>query len=299
MSGVGRELLTALAQILGEDNLSIASAQAASGGCISQAVHVELSDGRRFFVKRNHNADTLFEAEAQGLAKLALKSPLRTPSVIGLARSIDNPTRTESFLVLEHIPCGQPDSGSWNQLGSLLAEQHRATADAFGYDDDNFIGATAQPNAWCSSWPEFFRKERLQFQVELAESRGLVSGPLVRLANQLCENIELFLTTDEAPALLHGDLWNGNVLFDSDRQPVIIDPATYYGHREAELALPALFGGFPSQFWDSYQRAWPLPSGWQKRLEIYKLYHLLNHLNLFGGSYSDQCIHTLREILRS
>ncbi|GAB5402439.1 MAG: fructosamine kinase family protein [Aureliella sp.] len=299
MSSGVESVLAALSRVLGEENLAIASMHQASGGCINQAAYVELADGRSFFIKSNRDADALFEAEALGLERLASHGPLRTPQVIGISRSSEDAAGSSSYLILEHISSGQPSPKSWQRLGGLLAEQHRSTEDAYGFGSDSFIGATPQQNSWCSSWPEFFWQQRLEFQIQLADRKGLASGELLQLGRKLCDEIDTHLTTQDPPSLLHGDLWSGNVLFDSDCQPVIIDPAAYYGHREAELALPSLFGGFPTEFWDSYQRTWPLPSGWQKRLEIYKLYHLLNHLNLFGGSYADQCIIALRQILRS
>lgn len=295
------ELKRALACILGEHDFQISSCQPTSGGCINRADSVELVDGRKFFVKSHSNLESqstagLFTTELAGLVRLSRGSPIRVPKVIGYAA----PQTQEGgnhFLVLEWIPTSSPTPSAWKLLGAQLAGQHASSSERFGLDEDNFIGKTPQPNAWHESWPDFFATQRLGFQLELVEANRLGSAELLRLGDQLRCNLPSYIRSDEQPALLHGDLWSGNVVFDMHGRPVVFDPAVYYGNREAELALPTLFGGFPPKFWESYQRSWPLPSGWERRLEIYKLYHLLNHLNLFGSGYSQQCMQILRNIL--
>lgn len=296
------ELQQALAKVLGEQGIQISSCQPVSGGCINRAEAVELTDGRTFFVKSNSDLTTqtagLFAAETKGLERLSAGSPIRTPQVIGYSAP-QTTSDVHHILVLEWIPTTTPTMSAWKLLGAQLAKQHTSSCDRFGLDQDNFIGKTPQPNAWRETWHEFFAARRLGFQLELAGANGHGSAELLRLGDQLKRNLSSYISADEKPALLHGDLWSGNVAFDSRGCPVIFDPAVYYGNREAELALPALFGGFPPAFWESYQRSWPLPSGWERRLEIYKLYHLLNHLNLFGSGYCQQCVQTLRDILSS
>ena len=170
----------------------------------------------------------------------------------------------------------------------------QAASGPFGFEEDNYIGATPQPNAWTDDWVTFFAEQRLGFQLRLAADNGF-GGELARLGERLLSRLgELIDEPAEPACLLHGDLWGGNYLCDAEGQPVLIDPAAYYGRREAELAMTTLFGGFDSAFYGAYEEAWPLAPGSAERLEIYKLYHLLNHLNLFGGGYLGGCLGVLR-----
>jgi fructosamine-3-kinase len=181
-------------------------------------------------------------------------------------------------------------------FGAHLAEHHRrGTSSRFGWASDNYLGSTVQKNEARESWVEFFGECRLQYQLRLARQRGLGSREFYRLAERVIERLDKWLGDDRAqPSLLHGDLWSGNFLVDAAGRAVVIDPAVYYGHREAELAMPLLFGGFPPEFFDAYSEAWPLAEGWRERVELYKLYHLLNHLNLFGVGYLDSCLEIVR-----
>ncbi len=155
-----------------------------------------------------------------------------------------------------------------------------------------------QPNPWTRSWLEFFRRHRLGHQLELARRQGRADGELDRLGERLLDRLDQWLDVPgEPPCLLHGDLWSGNFMVGPQGEPVLIDPACYYGHREAELAMTQLFGGFAPEFYAAYEEAWPLPPESAPRVAIYKLYHLLNHLNLFGGSYRGQCVGVLRRLV--
>jgi len=212
-------------------------------------------------------ADAL-AAEADGLTALR-KAGARAPEPIA-------PGRFE-FLDLKR-------SGDWSALGSMLADLHRNTGPRFGWHRDNYIGATPQQNGWCDDWAEFWRERRLRPQLALSRKNGFhLDIPSLD---------SLLMNHRPKPSLLHGDLWNGNVGFTAEG-PVIFDPAVYYGDREADLAMTELFGGFPPEFYASYKENYPLEAGYEKRKHLYNLYHLLNHLNIFGGGYLGQVRATL------
>ena len=311
-----RAVETALAEHLPGGNADaapeIVATEGASGGCIHDSRLAELADGRRVFLKADRvtgeDAD-LFEREAEGLAALAAADALRVPRHPVAGRAGDT-----AFLVMEAVPTGRPGdhlggtTGFWEAFGHGFAELHRRTATepgeapgnearpaAFGFPHDNYLGGTPQPNPWSDDWPAFFRDHRLGHQVDLARERRRSTAELERLGERLAERLDDLLGLPEEPGcLLHGDLWSGNFLADDAGAPVILDPAAYHGHREADLAMTRLFGGFDGRFYAAYEEAWPLPPGSRERQEIYQLYHLLNHLNLFGGGYLSQCLGILR-----
>jgi protein-ribulosamine 3-kinase len=251
------------------------------GGCINSAYRIE-GDGQRYFVKMN-SADQLhmFEVEADGLYELANANAIRVPEPIcfGIA---DN----QAYLVMELLELG--GSGRQAELGCQLAALHRTTCDRFGWFRDNIIGATHQPNKQSSDWVDFWREQRLGFQLGLAARRGFGSAALRKGEELLDEFGQLFSNYSPPPSLLHGDLWGGNYAFTRDGDPVIFDPAVYYGDREADLAMTELFGGFGGDFYAAYEEAWPLDPGYAQRKMLYNLYHILNHYNLFGGGYGAQ-----------
>ncbi len=252
------------------------------GGCINTAVR--LSDHRRsFFVKLN-SAERLemFAAEAEGLGEMALSHCIRVPEPVCYG-TVDG----QAYLVMEHIALGHPGSDGPKQAGRRLAAMHSNGRARFGWHRDNTIGSTHQPNASNSNWTEFWRGQRLGFQLRLAARNGY-SGRLQNQGEKLLEQFPALIDHDPQPALLHGDLWGGNLGYDSDGHPVIYDPAVYYGDREAELAMTELFGGFPDHFYAAYQETWPLDPGYPVRKTLYNLYHILNHLNMFGGGYLGQ-----------
>ncbi len=265
----------------------IARSVSVGGGCINQACRVELADGRCFFVKSNPDPLAgMFEREAEGLAALAAVGALRVP------RPVCTGAGATPFIVMEQIPTGRPGPRFWEEFGRGLALLHRkSTQSRFGFDHDNYLGSTPQENSWAGDWVEFWRERRLGFQLRFGRRRKAFDERLQALLVRLMERLPEYIGQPDEPAcLLHGDLWGGNYLCDSDGRPVLIDPAVYYGRREADLAMTLLFGGFDRRFYQAYQEAWPLADGSEARLDIYKLYHLLNHLNIFGSSYRSGCM---------
>ncbi len=249
------------------------------GGCINSAAILSDRD-RRYFVKLNdaHRLD-MFDAEFAGLAELAASNSIRVPDPLctGIAGG-------QAFLVMEHIHMGgqRPDGSAL--AGRMLATLHRSTRETFGWHRDNTIGSTPQPNESDGDWVRFWRDRRLGFQLALAHRNGY-RGRLQGRGERLLEEFPVLIDHAPRPSLLHGDLWGGNIGFDDTGNPVIYDPAVYFGDREADLAMTELFGGFAGDFYAAYREAWPLDPGYETRKTLYNLYHVLNHLNLFGGSY--------------
>ncbi|MCA9174994.1 MAG: fructosamine kinase family protein [Planctomycetales bacterium] len=275
---------------------SITSCAGLSGGCINDALRIELGNGQRYFVKSSRDAaPDLFEAEAAGLRALRDTNTIRVPQVVAVG--VDD-AAGRRFLILELIETGRPPRDFETLLGHQLAELHRApVGDRVGFACDNFLGATPQPNplAPADQWPQFWAEQRLQPQLDLARRRQLGGAELQRMGEQLKSRLESILRDpEEPPALLHGDLWSGNYLADAIGRPVLIDPACYWGRREAEFGMLTLFGGLGPRFYDAYHEAYPLAPGSQRRIAVYRLHHLLNHLNLFGASYLADCLELMR-----
>ena len=257
---------------------------AAGGGSIATTARVECRSGRTVFLKRYPGNPAILHAEATGLRELARPAAIRIPAVLHV---------DDDILLIEHIAGGARPADFFETFGRRFAELHRTTADRFGFDSDNFIGATPQPNRAegdaAVEWPRFYIEYRLEPQFRLAERNGLLSGRLRTARGPLLNRVpELLSGSEEPPALLHGDLWSGNFLADEQGAPCLIDPAVYYGHREADLAMTRLFGGFDSRFYSAYQEHFPLPDDYAERIDLYMLYHVLNHLNLFGTGYLGQ-----------
>lgn len=250
------------------------------GGDINQAAKVELSSGDPLFVKWNTSApESMFEVEAKGLELLhSANTELEIPKVV---------LQEDNFLLLSWINEGGGQPNSAHEFGIELARLHKNTASSFGLDHDNFIGRLPQSNHQHSNWPDFFALERIEPQVKM----GIESGKLTR---SVLKDVEAFyaklgsIFPTEKPALLHGDLWSGNYMFTKSGGASIYDPALYYGHREMELAMTRLFGGFPANFYDGYNEEYPLAEGFESRVNICNLYPILVHANLFGGSYCRQ-----------
>ncbi len=257
----------------------VTRAEPLSGGDISMVRRLTLPSGRSAVLKTNPAVPSdFFACEAEGLAVLRVPGGPRVPEVLLSAPAL---------LLLEDLHPAPPAADFWPQTGRRLAALHRTPSPLFGFARDNFIGATPQPNPWTQSGHEFFAEHRLRFQGRLAFDAGrLTSADLTRV-ERLCESLPERVPP-QPPALLHGDLWRGNVICGAQGQPALIDPAAHWGWAEAEIGLTVLFGGFPETFYDAYTAAHPLASGWQERLPIYNLYHLLNHLNMFGGGYGAQ-----------
>lgn len=274
----------------------IVRAAEVGGGSIATAFRIDAAKGRFFLKTASGTAGDGFEAEAAGLRALreaASGTELRVPEVV----HVRNRQREPGLLLLEWIPVGRPGPNHWRRLGEGLAALHRRRpigAGRFGFPGDNFIGATPQPNGWMDRWPDFFRDRRLLPQIERARRTGRWQRRWDPLADRLLDRLDELLPNDATPSLLHGDLWSGNQVADERDVPWLVDPAVYVGHREADLAMTELFGGFADAFYDAYEAAWPLDPGYEERRDLYNLYHLLNHLNLFGSSYAAGVERTLR-----
>lgn len=285
------ELAAALAQAVGHPVADRPEA-AVGGGSINQCVRWPASAGPLFVKLTDAARLDMFEAEAEGLHALAAASAVRVPAVRGLGA-----TATQAFLALEWIERGAPGPRAEARLGEQLARLHRVSTSRFGWHRDNTIGATPQHNAWIADWVEFFARHRLGFQLDLAERSGH-RGRWLEQGRSLCERLDAFFAGYEPqPSLLHGDLWGGNWMADASGAPVIFDPAAYYGDREADLAMTQLFGGFGREFHAAYQSAWPLDRGAPLRRDLYNLYHVLNHCNLFGGGYCGQAERMIERLL--
>ena len=264
-------------------SVDIESSQSIGGGCINQTQALTLSNGERVFLKTNDRPpDGMFKKEARGLKLLReAKNGPRIPKVVALPED-SNP----QFLLLEFIETGTPDHGYYERFGQALAAMHRTTQDHYGLDHDNFIGSTEQINTPEKNGVVFFREHRLRFQQRLARERGRLPVATDQKIDRLCDGLEQWLDlSGEQPALVHGDLWSGNTFSDTAHQPCLVDPAVHFGLRETDLAMTELFGRLPQTFYDAYREASPQNPGYEERKQLYNLYHLLNHLNLFGGSY--------------
>lgn len=262
------------------------------GGCINQAL-VLRGATQRYFAKLNRpDCAEMFAAEADGLGELHAVGALRVPRPI--CTGVNN---GEAFLVLEYLELGTDRGASQKQLGQRLANLHRHTRPRFGWRRDNTIGSTAQPNAEDDDWIQFWRTRRLNHQLALATRNGY-GRELASRGARLAERLgDFFAGYRPVASLLHGDLWAGNYGVLKNGEPVIFDPAVYYGDREADVAMTELFGGFGPQFYAAYSDAWPLDPGYAVRKELYNLYHVLNHANLFGGSYVAQATQLIDRLL--
>jgi len=266
-----------------------------SGGDINQAAQITLGDGRELFVKSNPRSPAgMFAAEARGLHWLAEAGALRIPQVVAASA----PGAEVQFLVLELIRRGRPARGFDEELGRGLAALHRFGAPGFGLDHDNFIGRLPQSNRPTSvphsasasgpasaNWAGFYRERRLEAQLRMAADAGLASTEMKRGFARLFATLDTLVGPAEPPARLHGDLWGGNLMCDAAGAPCLIDPAAYGGHREIDLAMMRLFGGFGARVFSAYDESWPLAEGHQQRVDLYQLYPLMVHVNLFGGGY--------------
>tara|TARA_R110002111_G_scaffold4614_12_gene25290 strand:+ start:193 stop:1071 length:879 start_codon:yes stop_codon:yes gene_type:complete len=266
--------------------------QTSIGGGINAAYQLK-TPTHSYFVKLNTpQRATMFEAEAQGLADLAATNCIRVPEVICYGK-----TATHSYLVLEYIACQHFDDHSGTLLGEKLAQLHQIPQPYFGWHCDNTIGSTPQYNPREHDWFTFWQQHRLRQQLTFAKQNGY-GQQLQDKGNQLIDNLSVFFSAySPTPALLHGDLWSGNAAVDAQGNPIIYDPACYYGDRETDIAMTELFGGFTQSFYAAYQANYPLDPAYQTRKTIYNLYHILNHVNLFGGSYLGQASDMIDQLL--
>jgi fructosamine-3-kinase len=310
--------LAAKALRLAGDTTQLHAQTPVGGGSIGQAFRLRTERGDYLLKLDGRGLPGFAAAEARGLALLAATRAVRVPAVLAYhdaestaderpPASLGNTPRPvagrgssgvgTSFILLEWLAAPpQTDQAAVAEvLGSQLAALHRATAPAYGLDHDNYIGATPQPNGWMPSWLAFFRERRLGFQAQLARQNGHLRGERAQRMEHLLDRLGEWIDDHTTqPALLHGDLWGGNFIVGPGGAPALVDPAAYHGDREADLAMTRLFGGFPASFYRAYESAWPLPAGWQDRVDLYNLYHLLNHLNLFGEGYGAQVDAVLR-----
>lgn len=257
----------------------IISKQSVGGGCINNGARLNTSSGSSFFLKQNYNVpQDMFECEAKGLTALAVHDGPRIPLPYVWGNT---------FLLLEDLNPSRRKHDFWISFGQELARLHNHTNLRFGFDHDNYIGRTPQRNNWTEDGYEFFALHRLTFQADLAFRGGYLEKKDMVQLEKVARSLST-LVPEQPASLIHGDLWSGNAIADARGTPAMIDPAVHFGWAEAELGMTALFGGFPQTFYDAYTRERPLPSGWKERLPIYNLYHLLNHVNLFGRGYLGQ-----------
>jgi fructosamine-3-kinase len=234
----------------------------------------------------------MFEAEATGLQEIKNSHSLRVPTPICWGKN-----ETNSWLVLEYIEMDRITKNGSEALGIGLAEMHRISFEKFGWMQNNTIGSTPQINNFSLDWIQFWREHRLGYQLQLAKTNGY-TGRLLKQGEYLMAELEAFFPeTPQVASLLHGDLWSGNYSYDLAGRPVLYDPAIYYGDRETDLAMTELFGGFSTTFYAAYSEAYPLDPGYKTRKILYNLYHILNHLNLFGGSYLNQAEDMMEKLL--
>lgn len=267
-------------QIRQELNLEIQSIQSVHGGDINQAAKIVLGDGKELFVKWNNSApENMFETEAKGLQLLnSADTDLQIPSPVLVK---------EDFLVLDWIEEGGGKQHSAQDFGKELAKLHKQTADQFGLGHDNYIGKLPQSNNRHSNWPDFFALERIEPQVRMGVESGKLTRSILKNVEGMYKKLGSIFPT-EKPSLLHGDLWSGNYMFTKSGHASIYDPAVYYGHREMDLAMTRLFGGFSANFYEGYNEEYAPEGGFDSRVTICNLYPILVHANLFGGSYCRQ-----------
>ncbi|MGB1801142.1 MAG: fructosamine kinase family protein [Gammaproteobacteria bacterium] len=266
-----------------------AKSKQAYGGCINDSRIVSLKDGRQFFIKTHPQASSfpdLFKTEFKSLQLLA------EPNVIHVPKPI---VYDDDFIVMEVFKEGKKTNDWQEQMGRRLAELHKATQrKKYGFEEDNYIGTTKQINHWSDSWLNFWREQRLDYQLKLFSEKTSKDDPLLKAGEQLLNKLDALIGNIMEPAvLLHGDLWLGNAAANEKGEPVIFDPASYYGHREAEIGMMRMFGGFDARCEAAYAEVWPLQEGTEERISVYRLYHELNHLNLFGSSYYQSSLSTM------
>ena len=273
-----------------EKQVEISEIRSIGGGCINEANSLKTNIGK-FFIKYNSAAayPGMFEKEAAGLKILADTKTIEIPEVISSAE-----TGEYAYILLRYIETGIISSNFRNDFGTKLADLHRNTNDYFGLDHDNYIGSLVQRNNPHPDFFSFFISERIEPQLKEARNKGAFSQSETRYFDSLFNVLHNIIPV-EKPALIHGDLWSGNYMVTADGSPCLVDPAICYSHREADIAMTQLFGGFHPEFYHAYNQAWPMEKDWQKRMDIFNLYPLLVHVNLFGGSYARQVLQIIRQ----
>jgi len=276
----------ALTDEFGQD-LSIANITSVSGGCINHACKLILSNGVKLFLKyQNTSFDDMFAQEAIGLAEINSQVELFAPKVIAYSKF---------GLLVEYLEPAQTNPNFWTELAKKLAQMHSVVGDAFGFPTDNFCGLTKQENKMTKDGYDFFANHRLNYQTKLALDAKFIDKELAKDIDSIANHLDKWIP-EMPPVLIHGDLWSGNIMSTTDGAK-IIDPACYYGWAEADLAMTCLFGGFNSDFYSSYLHYSNIDKDWEERAALYNLYHLLNHLNLFGISYLSQIKVVVRDFV--
>lgn len=281
-----KHILTKIEQQLVEclqRDVEIKFVQPVSGGDINDAYCIRTNQDK-YFIKTNNASrfPKMFEKEANGLNALRKTNTIKIPEVITFGEM-----EHASYLLLEWIESSVPQNNFWGNFGKQLAQLHQNTNDCFGFNENNYIGSLNQSNKLYTNWIDFFINERLQFQVDLAINTDKMDATTVAQFENLYKELPSIFP-EEPPALLHGDLWSGNYMAGNQGEPIIMDPAVYYGHREMDLAMTKLFGGFNNRMYEAYHQQYPLEKGWESRIPICNLYPLLVHVNLFGGGYLQQ-----------
>lgn len=271
----------------------IVNSTIAHGGCINHSQIIQFNDGSQFFLKTHGDAGQypdMFAAEFKALSLISASNSIRVPEPILFQ---------DDFIVMEYFREGVRAADWYEMTGQQLAAMHQQTkTDEFGFQRNNYLGTSLQPNLKSKSWLAFWSGQRLGFQLGILSQKISKDDPLLSLAYKLLEKLDDIIVEDNEPAvLLHGDLWSGNASADEQGQPIIFDPASYYGHREAEFGMMRLFGGFGSRVEAAYEEIWPFQDGADRRITLYRLYHELNHLNLFGKTYYSACLSTVKSLL--
>lgn len=272
--------------------ISIDSIIAQGGGSINDSYQLKTS-GSLLFLKVNSasNYPEMFEKEKDGLKALASTNTFNIPKAI-----VTGELNDQAYLVMSHIHSGSPAMDFWDDFGTKLANLHKVSSDYFGYESDNYIGSLHQSNNKLGSWPDFFVQERLEPLVKLARDSEKLDSTTSKAFEKLYSLMVDFFPK-ETSSLLHGDLWSGNFMVDENGFPAIFDPAVYFGHREMDIAMTRLFGGFDSEFYTIYNEHYPMENGWQDRLEVCNLYPLMVHVILFGGAYAQDVRSILRRLV--
>jgi fructosamine-3-kinase len=281
------QLAAHISQVTGQ-TFEASDRRSVGGGCINSGYTVSDSQ-RTYFVKLNRASGLeMFAAEAAGLQQMQATNTIRVPTPVCYGTAVDS-----AYLVQEWLDMGR--SGSWEEMGRQLAAMHRTSSNrGFGWERNNTIGSTPQMNDWTADWLEFWTEHRIGFQLRLARRKG---GQFPKGDRLLATIPQLLADHQPQPSLVHGDLWSGNASFTRNGEPVIFDPATYYGDREVDLAMTELFGGFPADFYRGYNQVLPVDEGYRQRKTLYNLYHILNHFNLFGGGYESQANRMIEQLV--
>lgn len=273
-------------------NFSINSITSVEGGSINKSAKLDTNIGN-FFIKWNKTEKypKMFEKEVLGLNTLANSKTINTPKIYFTEELLD-----WSFLLMEYILPGNSSDEFWIHFGRQMAQLHKTTSEKFGFEEDNFIGSLQQRNNRCDDWSEFFWGQRIEPQLKLARNSGLADRGDTNAFETLYYKLDSIFP-EEKPALLHGDFWKGNYIIGNHGIPYIVDPAVYFGHREMDIAMSSLFGGFSDLFYKSYSQEFPLEKEWEERVDLWNLYPLLVHVNLFGETYMNEVRRNVRRFI--